>query len=819
MDNQFLTKAQLQAEIDKCEYCAEKPCKKACPADCSPADFILAAKCGEKSDFKRAAALIMGSNPLGGVCGAVCPDWHCMKACSRAGFDAPVNIPAVQATIVARARELGVMPEFSVKKPNGKKVAVIGAGPAGLAAASVLAQEGCKVEIFEAEKESGGMCNLIPAYRLDAKIAAQDIAFVKTLGAISIKPGKEIKEPAALLKKDFDAVVVANGVLAQVKLNIPGENAAVEGLEFLRNAKKYQPKGKTIAVVGGGAVAADCAVTAVNLGAKHVEMYTRKNIGDIQLSRREMEAILGHGININGRSRLTEIKTVKGKISGISAVRLDEKSKDIKGTEHYRPEFDLVVLALKNLPVFEDKKEDGVFFAGDAKNGATTVVEAAASGKNTALCVMAFLEGKKAPVIEKNVKSSHVLPGRNLLPVPVDAQFFGKPIASPFLISAAPHSDGYEQVKLAYEAGWPGVVMKTAFDNVHIHIPSEYMFAFTQNTYANCDNVSGHQLDRVCREVERLRREFPDRLTMASTGGPVTGDDEHDKRGWQSNTRKLDAAGACGVEYSLSCPQGGDGTKGDIVSQDAELAAKIVDWVMEASEPGTPKLFKLTAAVTAIYPIIMALKAVFDKYPNKKGGVTLANSFPSLGFRKGEKKNWEEGVVVGMSGEGVIPISNLTLAKVSGLGVCVSGNGGPMDYRSAANFLALGAQTVQFCTIVYKYGYGVIGDLNSGLSHLMEERGIKSVNELIGIALPKPITDFGALTPVKKVSSVDADLCRHCGNCTRCPYLAISLDENKTPVIDPSRCIGCSICAKKCFAGALSMRKRSAKELAALKEE
>ena len=819
MDNQFLTKAQLQAEIDKCEYCAEKPCKKACPADCSPADFILAAKCGEKSDFKRAAALIMGSNPLGGVCGAVCPDWHCMKACSRAGFDAPVNIPAVQATIVARARELGVMPEFSVKKPNGKKVAVIGAGPAGLAAASVLAQEGCKVEIFEAEKESGGMCNLIPAYRLDAKIAAQDIAFVKTLGAISIKPGKEIKEPAALLKKDFDAVVVATGVLAQVKLNIPGENAAVEGLEFLRNAKKYQPKGKTIAVVGGGAVAADCAVTAVNLGAKHVEMYTRKNIGDIQLSRREMEAILGHGININGRSRLTEIKTVKGKISGISAVRLDEKSKDIKGTEHYRPEFDLVVLALKNLPVFEDKKEDGVFFAGDAKNGATTVVEAAASGKNTALCVMAFLEGKKAPVIEKNVKSSHVLPGRNLLPVPVDAQFFGKPIASPFLISAAPHSDGYEQVKLAYEAGWPGVVMKTAFDNVHIHIPSEYMFAFTQNTYANCDNVSGHQLDRVCREVERLRREFPDRLTMASTGGPVTGDDEHDKRGWQSNTRKLDAAGACGVEYSLSCPQGGDGTKGDIVSQDAELAAKIVDWVMEASEPGTPKLFKLTAAVTAIYPIIMALKAVFDKYPNKKGGVTLANSFPSLGFRKGEKKNWEEGVVVGMSGEGVIPISNLTLAKVSGLGVCVSGNGGPMDYRSAANFLALGAQTVQFCTIVYKYGYGVIGDLNSGLSHMMEERGIKSVNELIGIALPKPITDFGALTPVKKVSSVDADLCRHCGNCTRCPYLAISLDENKTPVIDPSRCIGCSICAKKCFAGALSMRKRSAKELAALKEE
>ncbi|NLO90946.1 MAG: dihydropyrimidine dehydrogenase, partial [Elusimicrobia bacterium] len=95
----FLTDAQLKAEIEKCEYCAEKPCKAACPADCSPADFIMAAKNMEKSDFKRAAALIMGSNPLGGVCGAVCPDKHCKAACVHAKFDAAVNIPAVQATI------------------------------------------------------------------------------------------------------------------------------------------------------------------------------------------------------------------------------------------------------------------------------------------------------------------------------------------------------------------------------------------------------------------------------------------------------------------------------------------------------------------------------------------------------------------------------------------------------------------------------------------------------------------------------------------------------------------------------------------------
>jgi len=370
----------------------------------------------------------------------------------------------------------------------------------------------------------------------------------------------------------------------------------------------------------------------------------------------------------------------------------------------------------------------------------------------------------------------------------------------------------------AYKHGWAGGVMKTAFDNVPIHIPSEYMFAVTQSTYGNCDNVSGHSLDRVCNEIEKLVNEFPERLTMASTGGPVTGDDEEDKKVWVSNTKKLENSGAMGIEYSLSCPQGGDGTKGDIVSQDAELTGKIIDWVMETSDYETPKLFKLTAAVTSIYPIITEIKRVFAKYPGKKAGVTLANTFPSLSFRKGKKENWEEGIVIGLSGEGVIPISNLTLANVSRLGVVVSGNGGPMDYKSAADFLALGAETVQFCTIVMKYGYGIIDELHSGLSYLLKERGLKSVKELIGRALPNPITGFMDLTSLKKISDVNKELCEHCGNCTRCPYQAIELNNKKIPVTDASKCIGCSICVQKCFAGALFMRKRTEKELKMLCE-
>ena len=188
-----------------------------------------------------------------------------------------------------------------------------------------------------------------------------------------------------------------------------------------------------------------------------------------------------------------------------------------------------------------------------------------------------------SPPSSASVKSRAVLPGSAAAPCRSKPISSAASILSPFLLSAAPPSDGYEQMKKAYEAGWAGGVMKTAFDGVPIHIPSEYMFAFTQSTYANCDNVSGpspgarlprggaahqgipgppdHGLDR--RPGDRQRRERQEGLAV-----------QHEEaRG----------CGIMGIEYSLSCPQGGDGTKGDIVSQDAELTAKIIGWVMDRS--------------------------------------------------------------------------------------------------------------------------------------------------------------------------------------------------------------------------------------------
>jgi NADPH-dependent glutamate synthase beta subunit-like oxidoreductase/dihydroorotate dehydrogenase/ferredoxin len=823
----YLTDAQLKNEFAKCEFCEEKPCKDKCPADCSAADFILAARVFGPSDLKRAAAQIMKNNPLGGVCGMVCPDKFCMAACVHKKFDSAVNIPAVQATIIKKARDLGGIALFIRPRANGRKVAVVGSGPAGIGGAAVLGSLGYKVDIFERESIAGGMTNLIPAYRLDKDMLRRDLEFALSLGDIVLRRKAEIGDPETLLKKGYAAVLVAAGLGEPLKLGLKDEGLAVVGLDYLRKSKKYKFKGRVV-VVGGGAVAADCAMIAKNNGAALVEMIALEALGEMPLTPKEMNELLENGIEISGRTKVTAFIKKGASIAGLETMKVAlpkgtkfnlKDIKEVPGSQQTRRDITAVIIAIGARVQHATSGHPAVFYAGDCVNGPTTVVEAVAAGKNSALAIDAYVRQVKKPALRNKVKSRVELAGYVAAPVPLDSDFFGRKISSPFLLSAGPPSDGFKQMKLAYEAGWSGGIMKTAFDNVPIHIPGAYMHAFNGLTYGNCDNVSGHSLDRVRREIDRLVKLFPDRLTMASTGGPVTGHDEQDRAGWQNNTRKLESSGVMGIEYSLSCPQGGDGSEGDIVSQNAALTAKIIDWILAGGSPDVPKLFKLTAAVTSIAAIVSAIKKVLVQHPGKKAGITLANTFPTLCFRPGDKKAWDEGIVVGMSGDGVTPISNLTLASVAPLGVTVSGNGGPMDYRAAMNFLALGAKTVQFCTIVMKHGYGVFADLVNGTSSLMRERGIRSMPELIGLALPKPITDFMALSAEKQISGCEADLCLSCGNCGRCPYLAISFDGKKHPVTDPVRCIGCSLCVQKCFSGALSMRVRTPAEKAALKED
>ena len=154
---------------------------------------------------------------------------------------------------------------------------------------------------------------------------------------------------------------------------------------------------------------------------------------------------------------------------------------------------------------------------------------------------------------------------------------------------------------------------------------------------------------------------------MASTGGPVTGDDDFDRKVWQAqHAASSSSAGAMGIEYSLSCPQGGDGTEGDIVSQNAGPHRQ--DHRLGAGGAATrtcPSSSSSPAAVTSIAVIVKAIREVLARYPDKKAGVTLANTFPTpRASAPGARPAWDEGIVVGMSGDGVTPICNLTLASV-----------------------------------------------------------------------------------------------------------------------------------------------------------
>ena len=836
----ILTDANFENELWRCEYCEEQPCrtgclegeescKSGCPANVSPTEFIMAARGGKPSDIQRSAALIMTANPFGGVCGMVCPDTHCMGTCVHDNLDCPINIPALQATIIHKARELGVMPKLEKSSSNGKKVAVIGAGAAGLTGAALLGLKGYQVDIFDKASRAGGVVRCIPPYRLREDVLDADIDFCLSLGAITLKTDSEVTDFTALLSEGYDAVLVSTGLWEAIKPGIPNQDLAITSLDLLTDPVPFNLKGARVAIIGGGAVAADCAVIAKQSGADYVEMFALETIGEMPLTDTERDELLEEGIDINGRIAVKEIVAEDGKITGLKTVKINlpagepfslKAISDIAGSEQERSGIDRVVLAIGNRSGISKIENPALFYAGDLALGPVTVVEAVASGKNVAQEIDAFLGDARIPVIAAPGKSEVILPGYNNRPVGLETDFFGRKLINPFLLSAAPPSDGFDQMEKAYQAGWAGGIMKTAFaPGVDIHIPAAYMYQNDPLTFANCDNVSGHHLDRVCSEVKQLIKAYPDRLTGASTGGDVSGNDESDKKSWQSNTKMLEDAGAMVIEYSLSCPQGGEGAEGDIVSQNAPLTAKIIDWVLQVGDPDIPKLFKLTPAVTEITTIIKAIKEVFARYPDSKAGVTLGNTFPSLDFRKMVKEEWEDGAVVGISGAAVAPINYLTLAKVGNLDVHVSGNGGPMDYMAAAHFLALGVKTVQFCTIVEKYGYGIIDELCSGLSHLMAAREIKSVSDLIGIALPEPIRDFMDLTPVKQISTVDEDLCVHCGNCIRCPYLALTLNDKKVPETNAELCIGCGMCGFLCPAGALSLRDRDEEETKALKED
>lgn len=392
--NQYLTKVQITNELNRCLNCPDKPCMKACPANCSPADFIQLAKGLTKDNYQKSAISILKTNPLGLICGLTCPDQFCIKACSRKNLDMPIKIPQVQATIIKNAREQSTFPLSRPACLNNKNVAIIGAGPAGMAASAVLARKGYSVTVFEASDKVGGATKLIPDHRLEQSIIDQDWNFIMRLGDISVKFNHRVSNPPDLLKDGYDGVIIAVGEQNITQMGIPGEKLAISFMDYLSEPEKYKTNGN-VAILGGGAVATDCAITAKNMGATNVEMFVRRRICDMRLTQEERSWLLNKQIDITSMTRVVKIKKTKTNYIIFSCkTRFNgTKLEDIPKTTIKRPDFDLIIMAVGS-KADPQKQMSKIIYAGDCVHGASTVVEAVASGKNAANEMHSLLTGQ-----------------------------------------------------------------------------------------------------------------------------------------------------------------------------------------------------------------------------------------------------------------------------------------------------------------------------------------------------------------------------------------------------------------------------------------
>ncbi len=299
------------------------PCKTACPVHLSVQGYINMVKDGRYMD---ALKLIKQDNPFPAICGAVC-NKRCEDRCTRGTIDQPVAIDEIKKFIAAQE-----LKEENRYIPNcyndvgeqwdDYKIAIIGAGPAGLSAAFFLRKQGYPVTVFEKEEKPGGMLRYgIPNFRLEKSVIDAEIDVIKAMGA-EIRCGVEIGKDLTiqdLRDQGYKAIYLAIGLQAGRKANIPNEEYAMSGVDFLRQANKEMGKllsGKTI-VIGGGNVAIDVARTALRAGATEVEMYCLEGPDEMPAARDEIEEATKEGVTIKNCWGPKEILVKDGKICGL----------------------------------------------------------------------------------------------------------------------------------------------------------------------------------------------------------------------------------------------------------------------------------------------------------------------------------------------------------------------------------------------------------------------------------------------------------------------------------------------------------------------
>jgi Uncharacterized anaerobic dehydrogenase len=416
------------------------PCQQACPAGVDIQGYVALAALGR---FREAIQLIKEKHPLPAICGRVCTRPCEVTGCRRSLLDSPVGIDNIKRFVADI--DLGDAQPYrpAVAPPNGKRVAIVGAGPGGLASAFYLAKGGYDVHLFEAQPEAGGMLRYgIPEYRLPKEVLDSEIGQILDLGvklSTNVALGRDFTV-SSLKNQGFDAVFLALGAWESSAMRVKNENVAgvLPGIEFLKNVglrRKVEVSGKTI-VVGGGNTAIDCARTALRLGAGEVTLLYRRTRAEMPANSVEIDEAEREGVKLVFLAAPTEVIAKDGRLTGLRCVRMElgapdasgrRSPKPIKGSEFSIP-CDFAIAAIGQsttmrqlvgsgpsqfVPEGETLKltrsetvqidggtfettVEGVFAGGDVVTGAATVVEAVAAGRKAAWAIDRYITTGKA---------------------------------------------------------------------------------------------------------------------------------------------------------------------------------------------------------------------------------------------------------------------------------------------------------------------------------------------------------------------------------------------------------------------------------------
>jgi NADH-quinone oxidoreductase subunit F len=410
-----------------CAALVRAPCENACPAGVYVPGFV--SLIGEKR-YNEALKLHRERNPFAAVCAAVC--FHpCEGKCRRAKLDTPLSVRAVKRFMVEQETK-PQLPEIRENAANAKrKIAIIGAGPAGLACAYFLARLGYKPKVFEAHAEEGGMLvQTIPAYRLPRKTLAREIRMVKSMG-VEVETGTRLGKDFTLKdlrKKGYEAIFLGVGAPAGMKLGLKGDEAegVVDGIQFLRdyNANGKLEVGTNIAIIGGGNVAIDVARTAMRLGAKTVTVLYRRTREEMPAYKEEIEEALKEGVKFEFLVAPKEIVVEHGKATGVRCSRMElgefdrsgrRRPKEKAGEEfvvkadHVIPAIGQALISdeivdgtgmkltrsnwIETNPITGQTSVEWIFSGGDAVTGPSSVIEAIAAGERAAVGMDKMLTG------------------------------------------------------------------------------------------------------------------------------------------------------------------------------------------------------------------------------------------------------------------------------------------------------------------------------------------------------------------------------------------------------------------------------------------